>query len=485
MKSRSRKRTPTIVNLTVKRRYLTEREVDRLVDRARKHGRYGHRDATMILVAYRHGLRASEVCDLQWQQIELSEGHLHVHRVKNGIPSVHPIRGDEMRALRKLRRDYPRDAHVFVSERGGPINAQELRCSCRPAWPVDRPCAWPKAAAWHRARHGFEREPDPWRAGEERLERPLRLHLLSPAVRVQPVWRPRTLRSASRQRSQRRWMGRCAQAGRGALPPGQGLTHLVSSGRGLCNARGLPVSGGGADQIRDPVTGQPGSAEQDRLSAHAPSRTTSAPCAPVPCQFQLSGWNLDQAAEGYRQGRVASRRTLSPRRFHRDQHEPPGRARRCFLQQARDVRAMDQGGQRRDQVDATVVPNVRRQRGAAPASCARLQPRQFPAHAGDAGADQGLVADESEGQADQDRREGSEPRPLCYLPDGRGRHRTANVPRDIAADRGATAAATTSASVRRSMSCIQEQPTEGARPNARENAQIRPSTKRSGYPRCW
>ena len=67
----------------------------------------------MILIAYRHGLRASEVCDLQWQQIELSEGRLHVHRVKNGISSVHPIRGDEMRALRKLRRDYPREAYVF------------------------------------------------------------------------------------------------------------------------------------------------------------------------------------------------------------------------------------------------------------------------------------------------------------------------------------------------------------------------------------
>jgi len=76
----------------------------------------------LTLVAYRHGLRASEVCDLQWQQIELSEGRLHVHRVKNGIPSVHPIRGDEMRALRKLRRDYPREAYVFVSERGGPIS---------------------------------------------------------------------------------------------------------------------------------------------------------------------------------------------------------------------------------------------------------------------------------------------------------------------------------------------------------------------------
>src|SRR5262249_47269735 len=76
--------------------------------------------------------------------------------------------------------------------------AQELRCSCPPVWPVDRPCARPKATPWHRARHGFKREPDPRRAGDERLERPLCLHLLSPAVRVQPVWRPRTLCSACR-----------------------------------------------------------------------------------------------------------------------------------------------------------------------------------------------------------------------------------------------------------------------------------------------
>src|SRR5262249_13419104 len=55
-----------------------------------------------------------------------------------------------------------------------------------------------RSALWHRARHGFKREPDPRRAGDERLERPLRLHLLSPAVRVQPVWRPRTLCSACR-----------------------------------------------------------------------------------------------------------------------------------------------------------------------------------------------------------------------------------------------------------------------------------------------
>ena len=76
MKSTSKKRAPSIVNLTVKRRYLTEREIERLMDDARKYGRCGHRDATMILLAFRHGLRTSAVCDLQWHQIELSEGRL-------------------------------------------------------------------------------------------------------------------------------------------------------------------------------------------------------------------------------------------------------------------------------------------------------------------------------------------------------------------------------------------------------------------------
>src|SRR6516225_950626 len=71
MKSTSKKRTPSIVNLTVKRHYLTEREVERLMNCPRKHGHYEHRHATMILVDYRPGLRATEVCELQCQQIEL------------------------------------------------------------------------------------------------------------------------------------------------------------------------------------------------------------------------------------------------------------------------------------------------------------------------------------------------------------------------------------------------------------------------------
>ena len=84
---------PNTVNCTV-RKYLTAREIEKLMDYARKHSRYGHRDSTMILVTYRHGLRASEVCDLQWHQVELDQGRMHVRRAKNGTPSVHPIRGE-------------------------------------------------------------------------------------------------------------------------------------------------------------------------------------------------------------------------------------------------------------------------------------------------------------------------------------------------------------------------------------------------------
>src|SRR5215471_17668553 len=86
-------RTPSIVNSPVARtrEYLTGAEVEALTATARKSSRHGHRDATMILIAYRHGLRASELCDLQWHQVELNTGRLHVRRSKRGTPSVHPM----------------------------------------------------------------------------------------------------------------------------------------------------------------------------------------------------------------------------------------------------------------------------------------------------------------------------------------------------------------------------------------------------------
>ena len=107
------------------REHLTETEVEKLIEAA-KGNRYGHRDATMILVAYRHGMRASEVCDLLWEQIDWKSATLHVRRVKSGKPSTHPIRGDELRALRKLQREASKSTFIFVSERGGPFTTDSF-----------------------------------------------------------------------------------------------------------------------------------------------------------------------------------------------------------------------------------------------------------------------------------------------------------------------------------------------------------------------
>jgi type 1 fimbriae regulatory protein FimE len=119
---------PTTANRTVplrqanaayrQREYLTENEVGRLIEAARKRGRNGARDAAAILIAYRHGLRAQELCQLRWAQVDLRNGRLHVNRAKGGIESVHPLHGPELRALRPLQGNSP---YVFVTEAGTPV----------------------------------------------------------------------------------------------------------------------------------------------------------------------------------------------------------------------------------------------------------------------------------------------------------------------------------------------------------------------------
>jgi integrase len=102
------------------REYLTQQEIETLMAAARKN-RYGHRDATMILIAFRHGLRASEVADLRWDQVDFNNAVLHIRRVKQGTPSVHPVSGSEMRALRRLLRESERSPFMFITERGAPF----------------------------------------------------------------------------------------------------------------------------------------------------------------------------------------------------------------------------------------------------------------------------------------------------------------------------------------------------------------------------
>ena len=137
-KTARQRAVPNILNGTVpprlmpyskrrQREYLTVKEVGLLIDTARERGRYGHRDATMILVGYRHGLRAAELCTLRWDQVDLGRGLLHVRRIKSGTPSVHPMGGIEIRALRRLKREQPESRYVFVTERLAPMTTAGLR----------------------------------------------------------------------------------------------------------------------------------------------------------------------------------------------------------------------------------------------------------------------------------------------------------------------------------------------------------------------
>jgi type 1 fimbriae regulatory protein FimB/type 1 fimbriae regulatory protein FimE len=104
------------------REYLTDSEVNRLM-KAANGNRWSHRDSAMILTCYRHGLRVSELVDLRWDQIDFNAANMAVRRIKKGSPSTHPIRGDELRSLRRLRREQePKSAFVFTSERGAPFS---------------------------------------------------------------------------------------------------------------------------------------------------------------------------------------------------------------------------------------------------------------------------------------------------------------------------------------------------------------------------
>ena len=108
-------------NLDVRsREYLTIEEVEALIKAAGSLGRHRHRDRTLILMMFRHGLRVSEATDMRWDQVNFKSGQIHINRLKNGKPATHYLEGDEMRALRRLKRETD-NPFIFVTERGGPL----------------------------------------------------------------------------------------------------------------------------------------------------------------------------------------------------------------------------------------------------------------------------------------------------------------------------------------------------------------------------
>jgi integrase len=183
--------TPTAANRTLPRRqpnaayrqreYLTETEVGQLLEAARTRGRNSTRDSAAILLAYRHGLRAAELCSLRWAQVDLRHGRLHVNRAKGGIESVHPLHGPELRALRPLQGNSP---YVFVTQAGTPVTtAWFLRMLQR----TGRAARLPFAVHPHMLRHGIQaRERWPRYAELGALSRPSQFAVYRKVYRASP-----------------------------------------------------------------------------------------------------------------------------------------------------------------------------------------------------------------------------------------------------------------------------------------------------------
>lgn len=108
------------------REHLTIDEVKRLREAARDEGRNGLRDSLLILMLFRHGLRATEAADLTWDQVQFDNATLHVKRAKNGTPSTHFLEGDELRLLRQWRRESDESRFVFTSERKAPLTTRSI-----------------------------------------------------------------------------------------------------------------------------------------------------------------------------------------------------------------------------------------------------------------------------------------------------------------------------------------------------------------------
>lgn len=142
--------TPKTGKSKSKRTYLTAQEVSRLLEQA-KTNRYPERDRALIMLTFRHGLRASEAVQLRWEQIDLQAARIHVARLKGSDDSVHVLEADELQMLRALKKKQADTAFVFMSERGAPMTADNyLKLVKR----IARGAGFTFSAHPHQLRHG-------------------------------------------------------------------------------------------------------------------------------------------------------------------------------------------------------------------------------------------------------------------------------------------------------------------------------------------
>ena len=176
------------------REYLRPDEVEAMVQAARKSGRHQVRDAAIILLMFRHGLRTAELVALRWQQVDLKAGYLDVHRVKRGHDAKHPLRSPQLRLLRELQRTYPDSPYVFVSERKAPLSPRSIRAIVARAGKlaglpfVPHPHQLRHACGYYLAAHGHDTRAIQDYLGHKNIQHTVRYTELAPD-RFKDFWR--------------------------------------------------------------------------------------------------------------------------------------------------------------------------------------------------------------------------------------------------------------------------------------------------------
>jgi len=164
-----------------------------MVQAARKSGRHRVRDAAMILLMFRHGLRTAELVALRWQQVDLKAGYLDVHRVKRGHDAKHPLRSPQLRLLRELQRTYPDSPYVFVSERKAPLSPRSIRAIVARAGQlaglpfVPHPHQLRHACGYYLAAHGHDTRAIQDYLGHKNIQHTVRYTAMAPH-RFETFW---------------------------------------------------------------------------------------------------------------------------------------------------------------------------------------------------------------------------------------------------------------------------------------------------------